>query len=172
MMTPRQAMFVAEYLVDLNGTRAAIAVGVPQTSAAVTASRWLKNNKIAAAIAERQARRVIKLEEYAELIDRQLATASVLDVGRLYDEQGQLIPIHLLPEDVRRAINSVEDETQGLKRVQRVKIIDKLRAMELLGKRAGLFTERVEHSGKMTLEQLVCGAGDGAQDAAGEPADC
>jgi phage terminase small subunit len=156
-LTPKQAIFIAEFLVDGNGTRAAQAAGVPETSAAVTASRWLKNKKIAAVLAERRARRTAKLEEYAEIVDRQLLNASVLDVGRLYDDNGKPLPIHLLPEDVRRAINSVEDETRGDTRVQRVKIVDKLKAIELLGKRAGLFTDKMEHSGRLTLEDLVTG---------------
>lgn len=157
-MTPKQAMFVAEYLIDGNATRAAIAAGFSEASAAVTGARLLKQGKVAAAIAARHARRVLKLEEYADLIDQQLVNASLLDVGRLYDAEGKPIPIHLLDEDVRRAIASVEDETQqGGKRVQRVKIVDKLRAMELLGKRAGLFTDVHEHKGHLTLEQLVCG---------------
>ena len=157
-LTPKQGIFIAEYLVDFNGTRAAVAAGVPEKSAAGTAARWLKNAAIARAIAERRARRVQKLEEAADLIDQQLANAIMLDAGRFYDEAGKLIPIRLLPEDVRRLIHSVEDERRGNTRVQRFKTIDKARAIELYGKRAGLFTERVDHGGRLTLEQLVCGA--------------
>jgi hypothetical protein len=32
---------------------------------------------------------------------------------------------------------------------------DKLRALELLGKSLSLFTERVEHAGEMTLQQMI-----------------
>ena len=156
-MTPKQAMFVAEYLVDLNQTRAAMAVGVPEKSAAVTASRWMKNRRVAAAIAERQARRVEKLDDMAERLDREAMRIAYVDAGRFYDEQGNRIPVHQLDEDTRRAISAIEDETTGGKRVQRVKLCDKLRAVELLMKRRGLLIDRGEFEHRITLEDLVSG---------------
>ena len=158
-LTPKQALFIAEYRVDGNATRAAIAAGYAAASAEVTGSKLLKNRTIALAIQQQRARRILKLEEYAELIDQQLANASVLDVGRLYDADGKPIPIHLLDEDVRRVINAVDDveeETQEGKkrRVQRVKLMDKLRSMELLGKRAGLFIDRSEVDARVTDDSL------------------
>lgn len=140
-LTPKKAVFIEEVLVDGNGTRAAIASGVPERSAAVTASRWLKDSRVASILAERRARRVEKLEEVAGRLDRDLMSFARADVGRLYDAEGNLIPVHLLPEDIRRAINAVEDETRGGKRLQRVKMVDKLRAAEILYKRLGLFGE-------------------------------
>jgi len=169
-LTPKQAIFIAEFLVDGNATRAAIAAGYAQASADVTGSKLLKRKHVSAAIAERRARRVMKLEEHAELIDQELRNAVTLDVGRFYDEAGARIPIHRLPEDVRKAISVFEDETRGTTHIQRVKLLDKLRAIELLGKRSGLFIDHLQHDGKVTLEQLVCGHG-GSEDSTGEQAD-
>jgi phage terminase small subunit len=39
--------------------------------------------------------------------------------------------------------------------VRKVKFWDKVKGLELLGKHLKLFTEKVEHSGSLTLEQLV-----------------
>ncbi len=49
-LPPKQAKFVAEYLRDGNGTRAALAAGYGEGGAHVTASRLLKNAKVAAAV--------------------------------------------------------------------------------------------------------------------------
>ena len=51
-ITPKQAMFAAEYLIDLNATRAAIAAGFSAATAHVTGSKLLRNPVVAAAIAE------------------------------------------------------------------------------------------------------------------------
>jgi phage terminase small subunit len=142
-LTPKHGLFIAEYLVDFNSTRAALAVGVPARSASVTGSRWLKMPAVQAAIAQRQAMRVVPLEKEAAELDRELMRVALADVGRLFDENGVLLPIHQLDEDTRRAISMVEDETtEGAcfvtTRKRRIKMGDKLRALELSLKRRGL----------------------------------
>jgi hypothetical protein len=44
--------------------------------------------------------------------------------------------------------------------VKKFKQADKIRALELLGKYRKLWTDKAEHAGKVTLEQLVCGSYD------------
>ena len=53
-LTPKQARFVEEYLVDLNATQAAIRAGYSAKTAEVQGSRLLGNVKVAAAIREAQ----------------------------------------------------------------------------------------------------------------------
>ena len=53
-LTPKQERFVAEYLLDLNATRAAIRAGYAESSAHVTASRLLTNTKVRDAVASGQ----------------------------------------------------------------------------------------------------------------------
>ena len=52
--TPKQARFVEEYLIDLNGTQAAIRAGYSAKTAAQQASRLLRNVKVQQAIATGQ----------------------------------------------------------------------------------------------------------------------
>ena len=49
-LTPKQARFIEEYLVDLNAKQAAIRAGYSVKSAHVEGSRLLINAKVAAAI--------------------------------------------------------------------------------------------------------------------------
>lgn len=165
-LTPKQGIFIAEYLVDLNATRAAIAAGVPEKSAAVTAARWRKHPKIAAAIALKQARRVERLDESADRVLLELMRLAYFDPGRLYDADGNRIPVHLLDEDTRRAVALIEDETVGkgpkAVRTQKVKMADKGQNLERLGRYHKLFTDKMEHGLRITLEQLVTGDGEAA----------
>ena len=45
-LTPKQARFVEEYLIDLNGKQAAIRAGYSPGTAEVQASRLLRNAKV------------------------------------------------------------------------------------------------------------------------------
>ncbi len=56
-LTPRQARFVDEYLIDLNATQAAIRAGYSRKTAQEQSSRLLSNVMVAAAIEKEQAKR-------------------------------------------------------------------------------------------------------------------
>jgi phage terminase small subunit len=163
-LTPKQARFFDEYLIDGNATRAAIAAGVPLKSASVQGSRWLKNEVIAAAIAERQAQRAAKLGATADQVISELAKLAFYDVRHLFDDKGNLKPITQLDDISAAAIAGIDvaeekrdKDTGVLSYTKKVKLADKRGALELLGKWHKLWTDKTEHSGKLTLEQLICG---------------
>lgn len=143
-LTPKQAIFAAEYLIDFNATRAATAAGFAAASAQVTGARLLKNAKVAAAIAGGQARVAQKLEITIERTARELAKVAYGDIGEMFDEAGSLLPVHRMSETARAAIAAVDIETiDGPGRVrtvtQKVKRADRIRALELLGKYQKMF---------------------------------
>jgi phage terminase small subunit len=61
-LTPKQAAFVCEYLIDLNGTQAAIRAGYSAKTANEQAARLLAKVNIAQAVAEAQAERAAKCD--------------------------------------------------------------------------------------------------------------
>ena len=61
-LTARQQRFVAEYLIDLNATQAAIRAGYAEKSATAEGSRLLVNAKVAAAVAAAKAERSKRTE--------------------------------------------------------------------------------------------------------------
>lgn len=67
-LSPKQAMFVKEYLVDLNGTQAAIRAGYSAKTADVQASRLLANAKVQAAIQEAMSKRSERVEITADMV--------------------------------------------------------------------------------------------------------
>jgi len=61
-MTPKQARFADEYLIDLNATQAAIRAGYSEKTAEQQGNRLLGNAKVAAYIAASQAKRSERTE--------------------------------------------------------------------------------------------------------------
>lgn len=64
----RHEQFCREYLIDLNGTQAAIRAGYAAKSAKVTAARLLTNANVAARIAELRAARTARTEVDADYV--------------------------------------------------------------------------------------------------------
>src|SRR5271157_5246902 len=87
-LTVRQTLFIAEYLIDLNGTRAAIAAGYSRKTANEQASRLLANVKVASEIAERLEKRITKLEITADAVLQELAKLAFFDPRKLFNSDG------------------------------------------------------------------------------------
>lgn len=174
-LTPKKAMFLAEYLVDGNGTRAAIAAGFSAKTATVKASRLIREPEIAAAIDEQRARRAKRLEVSADRVTEELAAMAFVNVRDFFDRDGNLKPLHELDEETSRAIvgmdvdrvETTKMKTTGegkdsetiarkIETITRKIKTEKLRSLELLGKKLGMFVDRSE-TRDLTLEQLLCG---------------
>ena len=67
-LTPKQELFVKEYLVDLNGKQAAIRAGYSEKTAEVQASRLLSNAKVSQFVAEQSKERAKKVDITAEYV--------------------------------------------------------------------------------------------------------
>lgn len=75
-LNPKQARFVAEYLIDSNATQAAIRAGYSKKTAAVIGAENLRKPNIAAAVKAGRAKITDKLEITAERLIR-----DVLEIG-------------------------------------------------------------------------------------------
>lgn len=112
-MNAKQEAFAREYAIDRNGKQAAIRAGYSPRSAEVTASKLLRNPKVAAMVAELDQRHAATAEISAEETVRELArigTASITDAMRWDDEGARLIPSDQLNPAVAAAIAEVTDE--------------------------------------------------------------
>lgn len=107
-MTPKQAAFVAEYLVDMNATQAAIRAGYSRKTADAIGKENLRKPPIRAAIDAAMAKHADRLEITAERIQQERARLAFLDPRKLFDAQGAPIPIQDLDEDTAAAIVGVE----------------------------------------------------------------
>lgn len=156
-LTPREARFCEEYLVDLNATQAAIRAGYSPRSARAHVGRLLTNEAIARHIAELRDARSARVGVQADDVLRGLWHIAMLDIGEAFDASGALKPLADMPEGVRRAIASVETEElfngRGGERAsigvtRKVRFHDKIRALDLLGQHLGLWKSKVEVTGR------------------------
>lgn len=164
-LTPRQRLFALEYLVDLNATQAAIRAGYSKKSAAETGCELLKLPKVRTFVERELRKRENRLDLKADRVLLELMRVGMVDLARAFDDEGRLLALKDMPEDVRRAISGVEVEEEyadveggalddgatrariAIGRVAKVKFWDKPKALELLGKHLALFTEKQEVSG-------------------------
>ena len=157
-LTPKQALFVAEYAKDLNGTQAAIRAGYSAKSAEAQASTLLRNPKVKAAVCDAKSRQVERIALDADAVLSEFLRIAMSDVGDLFDDQGNLRPIKDIPKDLRRAISGIEvlkrNVTAGdgqMDSVHKIRLWDKTKALDSLAKHLGLMVEKVEHAGTVEL---------------------
>jgi phage terminase small subunit len=156
-MTPKQERFVEEYLVDLNATQAAIRAGYSARTAREIGRENLDKPDIQAALQTAFAARSKRVEIDQDWVIRRLARIADLDLRKLFAGDGTPRPIHELPEDVAGAIASVDvikrkDDAEEYS----VRLPDRIRALDLLGRHLGMFRDRVEVTGR-SLEPVLPG---------------
>lgn len=127
-MTAKMQRFCDEYLIDLNATQAAIRAGYSEKSARAIAAENLTKPDIQAYISERMA------EKNAELIADQDEVLKYLTKVLRGQTQSEIVVVEGTGEGCSeaRTMQKAPDEKERLK------------AAELLGKRYGLYTEKVE----------------------------
>lgn len=150
-MTPKQARFVAEYRVDLNATQAAIRAGYSARTAESIGRQLLRKSTVAAAIAKQTERQLEAADLSATRTLEEMRRLGFSNVADLFDEKGDLRPLHTLTREQAACIASLEvvmkNATAGdgkIDRVLKIKIWDKPRVLEMLGKHFALLTERVK----------------------------
>lgn len=166
-LTDKQKRFCDEYLIDLNATQAAIRAGYSTKTAEQTASRLLRNVKVQEYIAKRQKElsrsteitqeRVIKElaliafsnnADYAHVVEKKMQVEAGGALVDVLDKDGKPVMYRTvepvlteeLTEEQKRALAVIKKGRDGLE----VKSCDKVKALELLGKHLGIFTDKIE----------------------------
>jgi phage terminase small subunit len=153
ILTPQQERFVAEYLIDLNATQAAIRAGYSAGTARQQASRLLSKVNVQSAIAEGKKRISDSLQSDAERVKQELDRIGFSDIRKLYDRDGNLRPIHELDDDTAAALSGIDIEVETSKdgtrtSTYKIKRYDKNSALTTLARWHGKLNDRVEHTGK------------------------
>lgn len=149
-LTPRQQRFVEEYLIDLNATQAAIRAGYSPNCAKETGSELLTYPHVRARIDVARAERSKRTGVNADIVVEELAKIARVNPIDVIDPNTGKIKADSV-DDVA-AIASVRVKITPTKNgdiVEReVRMADKIKALELLGKHLGMFIDRKEITGK------------------------
>ena len=161
-MTPKQARFVGEYLIDLNATKAAIRSGYSSQVAGSIGYENLTKPHIQAAIEMAQKERSKRTKVTQDMVIEGLARVAFGDLRALFDDAGNLRKPTDLPPEVSAMLSGVEIVTVSkgegaVEHVAKVKTNDRLKALELLGRHLGMFTDKLEHSGGVTINVMKRG---------------
>jgi len=99
-----------------------------------------------------------------EKILQEIRDIGAYDIRQILDADGKVKPPSEWPDAVAKSISGLDIselfEGSGEERTQvgwtkKIKTVDKLKALEMAAKNLNLLTEKVEHSGKVTLDQLI-----------------
>jgi phage terminase small subunit len=172
-LNSKQKIFVKEYLVDKNATKAAERAGYSAKSARVDGSRLLTNADIAAAIEDglaiqlkdaqdRAAKRGLTKDRWLQELELvafsnmdEFATIEEIEVKRWEgsDEDGEMISdvstrIKLIPTMERKAhrgrvIKSISETTTQHGGSSKIELHNKLQALEVIGKAYGWVKDQV-----------------------------
>jgi phage terminase small subunit len=154
----RYELFAKEYVLDLNGTRAAIAAGYSKKTAEITASKLLRKAKVQELIQGLIEERAKRLDLNADRILGELCRMGFANMLDYVSVQNGSVYVDLskMTREQAAAVQeiTVDEYTEGrgeqareVKRT-RFKLTDKRGSLELLGRYLKLFTDRVENTGK------------------------
>lgn len=130
-LTPKQEAFCREYLIDLNGTQAAIRAGYSQRTANEQAARMLAKVSVSSRIQCLMTERAERVQRTADDVLKDIQRVKESCMAEAADQFGNIAMV-----DPKAA----------------------LKALELEGKHLKMFTDKVEHSGQIGLESLIAEA--------------
>lgn len=153
-LTAKQKKFVEEYLIDLNATQAAIRAGYSTESAKEIGCENLTKPNVKAeidkAIAERSRRTGINQDR----VLRELAKIAFVNPNDVINFRDATVK--MTSEENLAAIASIKVKEMpgeyGNATEREVKLYDKLRALDLLGRHLGMFKDKIEINGDMGVK--------------------
>lgn len=154
-LTDKQKRFVEEYLIDLNATQAAIRAGYSEDTAAVIGCENLIKPNIQKAIAEAQNKRSERTQITQDEVLKDLQELKDICLGR------KAIVVTDTVKNTQEGIVNAVDNTVYLFEPSGAN-----KALELLGKHLGMFTQKVDVTSsdnalQPTVIQLIAPAGFG-----------
>ena len=160
-LTPKQARFVAEYLIDPNKKTATLRAGygTAEHNARVHGQLIADSPAVAAAIKEGQAQLAARLNITAERVLREYAKIAFFDIRKLLDDTGGPLPLTSLDDDTAGALTALDvnvshdNEGRKIGEVMKYKMADKKAALDSLAKHLNLTPDKVDMNVDMTVNK-------------------
>ena len=155
-LTPKQSRFVDVYLLDLNGTQAALRAGYAKNTAESQAVRLLGYAKVSEAVSARKAQRSERTSINSDYVLNRLAEIDRMDVLDILGDDGGLKPVSEWPKTWRTTLSGLdisttvasfkEESTENI--LKKIKWPDKVKNLELIGKHVDVqaWRERLDHT--------------------------
>ena len=151
----RQERFCQEFIIDLNGTKAAIRSKYSKKGARVRASELLANSNIQKRIRELMDKREKRTEVTQDRVLKELALLGFSDLADLVEvgEDGMILvkKFEDMPKDASRLLKAIKEdriirETPDGKQMVvhdkiKYEIWDKPKALEMMGRHLGMFQD-------------------------------
>lgn len=143
-LTEKQKMFVQEYLIDLNATQAAIRAGYSPKTANEQGSRLLAKVSIKEEIEREMAKRSRRTGISQDRVLQEYAKVAFANIEDIVNTDGTLKET-ATREDMA-AVSSIKTKKTEDGEERELKLYDKLKALEALGRHLGIFKNEVDVS--------------------------
>lgn len=176
-LTEKQKRFGDEYLTDLNATQAAIRAGYSEKTAEQMGYKLVQNSLVQAYIQQKQKKLQKKTEITQERVIAELAAVGFYDISdyanvqqyEIMEDTGETDddgePIYIkriiqgvilqdtqsIPIEKRAAIAGIKQGRNGIE----VKLNDKMKALEMLGKHLGMFGKDAGGTGDNVYQNMT-----------------
>ncbi len=154
-LNPKQRRFIAEYLIDLNATQAAIRAGYSPRSADIQAFHLLRHPSISRAVTQGKADQLASADLTATRVLEELRRLALFDGRSFLKPDGSLKPVHDWTPEMGAALAGFEVLIKNTKAgdgvqdtIHKIRLWDKPRSLELLAKHFALLTDVVRVSGE------------------------
>lgn len=144
VLTAKQERFCQEYIIDLNATKAAVRSGYSAKTAKEQGCVNLTKPNIQERIKDLNKSRSKATGITQKRVLEELAKIAFFDIRKIYDVDGAILPMTQI-DDAEAAViagiktTEVHQDGMIIGEIKEVKVFDKLRALEALGKHLGIF---------------------------------
>lgn len=161
MLTEKQKRFVEEYLIDMNGARAAREAGYSESAARETASRLLKTPEVAQAVRKARESLSERTEITQDWVLQRWAAIADVDKRAFFDDAGRLRPVSEWTREMALAVDGLDvTETDGeiAVKISKLKLSSSKAALDSIARHLGMFKDKVEVSVDETLAERIARA--------------
>ncbi len=160
-MNTKHLRFVTEYLKDRNATQAARRAGYSKKTARQQGQRLLTNAAVRAEVDKREARLLEKNELTADRVLEEMRRVAFVNLQDFFHETGALKGMHELTREQAACVAALEVVIKNVAAgdgqtdlVHKLKLWDKLKSLEMLGKHFKLL-DRAGESDLSVWEKLA-----------------
>ena len=153
-MTQKQKRFAQEYVVDLNASKAARRAGYSQRTAGEIGYELLKRRDVQAEICKLMAERSERTQIRADRVLLEIGRIAFADIRKVVTWEGNDVRIvdadEISADDAATVAEISRSESKDKVNI-RVRMHDKLNALEKAMKHLGMLVDKQEHAGEVNV---------------------